>query len=159
MFSLFLNFSFQQKSWPEAEYYIHCARVPPSPTEPYLKTKNAGHNTAIVGEPYNVDAHAKIPGLFLNMLWAFITKPTLVPIILLFSWLLCAHYCTVNTHANLLSVLCGLFELCVYTNTVHWPTCTVLYSCTEVPLWPIRASHPSRGHHTPHRQSQMLSSV
>ena len=28
--------------------------------------KNAGHNMAIVGEPYNVDAHAKIPGLFLN---------------------------------------------------------------------------------------------
>ena len=33
-----------------------------------LKSKNAGHNMAIVGEPYNVDAHAKIPGLFLNML-------------------------------------------------------------------------------------------
>ena len=52
--------------------------------------KNAGHNMAIVGEPYNVDAHAKIPG--------------------------------------------GLFELFVYTNSVHWPRCTVVYSCTEVPL-------------------------
>ena len=81
------------------------------------------------------------------MLCAFITKPTLVPIILLFPWLLCAHYCTVDTHANLLSVLWGLFELCVYTNTVHWPRCTVLYSCTEFPLWPIRASHPSNQWH------------
>ena len=75
--------------------------------------------------------------LYNDMLCAFITKPTLVPIILLFPWLLCAHYCTADTHANLLSVLWGLFELCVYTNTVHWPRCTVLYSCTEFPLWPI----------------------
>ena len=30
--------------------------------------KNAGHNMAIVGEPCNVDAHAKILGLFMNML-------------------------------------------------------------------------------------------
>ena len=85
--------------------------------------------------------------LYNDMLCAFITKPTLVPIILLFPWLLCAHYCTVDTHANLLSVLWGLFELCVYTNTVHWPRCTVLYSCTEFPLWPIRASHPSNQWH------------
>ena len=26
--------------------------------------KNAGHDMAIVGEPCNVDAHAKMPGLF-----------------------------------------------------------------------------------------------
>ena len=39
--------------------------------------KNAGHNMAIVGEPYNADALAKIPGLFLNILCAFITKPNL----------------------------------------------------------------------------------
>ena len=30
--------------------------------------KNAGHNMAIVGKPCNVDAHAKILGLFMNML-------------------------------------------------------------------------------------------
>ena len=79
--------------------------------------------------------------LYNDMLCAFITKPTLVPIILLFPRLFFAHYCTVDTHANLLSVLWGLFELCVCTNTVHWPRCTVLYSCTEVHLWPIKASH------------------
>ena len=33
--------------------------------------KNAGHNMAIVGEQYNVDAHAKIIGLFLNIFCAF----------------------------------------------------------------------------------------
>ena len=33
---------------------------------------------------YNIDANAKIPGLFLNILCAFITKQTLVPIISLF---------------------------------------------------------------------------
>ena len=59
------------------------------------KMRHSGHHyTATPLHPYNVDAHAKIPG--------------------------------------------GLFELCVYTNTVHWPRCTVLYSCTEFPLWPIR---------------------
>ena len=55
------------------------------------KMRHSGHHyTATPLHPYNVDAHAKIPG--------------------------------------------GLFELCVYTNTVHWPRCTVLYSCTEDPL-------------------------
>ena len=30
--------------------------------------KNAGHEMAIVGKPCNVDAHAKIPALFITML-------------------------------------------------------------------------------------------
>ena len=30
--------------------------------------KNAGHDMAIVGEPCNADAHAKIPALFMSML-------------------------------------------------------------------------------------------
>ena len=38
---------------------------PPPQIEWYLmKVKNAGHDMAIVGEPCNVDAHAKMPGLF-----------------------------------------------------------------------------------------------
>ena len=56
----------------------------PSLLELLIAAKNAGHNMAIVGEPYNADALAKIPGLFLNILCAFIAKPTLVPIIFLF---------------------------------------------------------------------------
>ena len=31
-------------------------------------SKNAGHNRAIVGEPYNAEAHAKIPAHFMFML-------------------------------------------------------------------------------------------
>ena len=31
--------------------------------------KNAGHDMAIVGEPCNADAHAKIPALFMPMLF------------------------------------------------------------------------------------------
>ena len=78
----------------------------------FFFTKSAGHEMAIVGEPCSVDAHAKIPSLFITMLCPC-----------------CVHTCTVRLS--------------------HWP---------------IRASHPSRGHHThithhtPHRQSQMLSS-
>ena len=30
--------------------------------------KNAYHDIAIVGEPCNIDAHAKIPALFITML-------------------------------------------------------------------------------------------
>ena len=59
----------------------------------------------------------------------------------------------VDAHAKIHG---GLFELCVYINTVQWPRYTVVYSCTEVTLWPIRASHPSRGHHTPHTRHQKL---
>ena len=33
-----------------------------------LECKNAGHNMAIVGEPCNADAHAKITALFMSML-------------------------------------------------------------------------------------------
>ena len=32
-------------------------------------SKNVGHGMAIVGEPCNVDAHAKIPAQFITMLW------------------------------------------------------------------------------------------
>ena len=32
--------------------------------EDHVKDKNAGHEMAIVGEPCNVDAHAKIPALY-----------------------------------------------------------------------------------------------
>ena len=32
-----------------------------------VQLKNAGHEMAIVGEPCNVDAHAKIPALFITM--------------------------------------------------------------------------------------------
>ena len=33
-----------------------------------MELKNAGHEMAIVGEPCNVDAYAKIPALFRTML-------------------------------------------------------------------------------------------
>ena len=33
-----------------------------------VQKKNAGHHMAIVGEPYNADAHAKVPALFKSML-------------------------------------------------------------------------------------------
>ena len=72
--------------------------------------------------------------------------PTLMPKFLLYSSLYFTHRC-------------------VYTCTVHTDCdCTIVF-----PLWPIGASHPSRGHHTnttrtPHThthtdttQSQMLS--
>ena len=70
---------------------------------------------------------------------------TLMAIILVYSWLCCAHGC-------------------FYTCTVHLYTLTVT---VQLSCWPIRASNPSRGHHTHthtwhthtrHRQSQMLSS-
>ena len=35
-------------------------------------TKNAGHKVAIVGESCNVDAYAKIPALFITMLFVHI---------------------------------------------------------------------------------------
>ena len=75
---------------------------------------------AIVGEPCNVDAHAKIPALFIT-------------------------------------ILC---PCCVYTCTVQLYTLTVT---VQVSRLPIRASYPSRGHHTrtthTHTtQSQMLNS-
>ena len=35
---------------------------------PKWRCKNAGHHMAIVAEPYNNDAHAKIPALFKSML-------------------------------------------------------------------------------------------
>ena len=51
--------------------------------------------------------------------------PTFMPKFLLYSCLCCAHGC-------------------VYTCTVHTDCdCTVVF-----PLWPIGASHTSRGHHT-----------
>ena len=37
-----------------------------------IKTKNAGHEMAIVREPCNVDAHAKIPALFRTMLFPWL---------------------------------------------------------------------------------------
>ena len=60
---------------------------------------------AIVGEPCNADAHAKIPALFISM----------------------------------------LCPCCVDTYTVQLYTLTVTVQLSH---WPIRASHPSRGHHT-----------
>ena len=33
-----------------------------------VKAKNVGQDMAIVGEPCNTDAHAKIPALFMSML-------------------------------------------------------------------------------------------
>ena len=34
----------------------------------FTDMKNAGHEMAIVGEPCNANAHAKIPALFISML-------------------------------------------------------------------------------------------
>ena len=39
-----------------------------SPKCPIIKAKNAGHDMAIVGEPCNAAAHAKIPALFMSIL-------------------------------------------------------------------------------------------
>ena len=36
--------------------------------KPTFLSKNAGHHMAIVGEPYNADAHAKFPSLFKSIL-------------------------------------------------------------------------------------------
>ena len=139
--------------WPTCTVLYSCTEVhlwliKASHNTYWLQCQHSCQSTMLMYCTLAVTVHLIGQGaLYNDMLCAFITKPTLVPIILLFPWLLCAHYCTVDTHANLLSVLWGLFELCVYTNTVHWPRCTVLYSCTEFPLWPIRASHPSNQWH------------
>ena len=69
----------------------------------------------------------------------------------------CQIFCSIHNYVVLTLCLC-----CVYTCTVQLYTLTVT---VQLSRWPIRASHPSRGHHThiTHhtrhtRQSQMLSS-
>ena len=44
------------------QFFRHLGCIYPTNISP-IYHKNAGHNMAIVGEPYNVDAHAKIPGV------------------------------------------------------------------------------------------------
>ena len=54
--------------------------------------------------------------------YSFIRNSPLVPIILHFPWLLCAHDCNVDTHANFISE-CVVGTVCVvsvYTCTAHW---------------------------------------
>ena len=62
---------------------------------------------AIVGEPYNVDAHAKNPGLLLNMFFFFLTAmSTLMPIYLFLSCVMYVHkYCTL-AHGCTLHIYC-----------------------------------------------------
>ena len=55
-------FPFMTKCWNDLDVSTQIMQL----SDFKIQLKNAGHNMAIVGEQYNVDAHAKIPGLFLN---------------------------------------------------------------------------------------------
>ena len=86
-----------------------------------------------------VEARANIPTLF--MINLKFTKSILVPIILYFPWLLYAHYCNADTHANFISkcVVGTVSVKSVYTCTAQ----TVQFSrgqCSHYRLYTVQCA-------------------
>ena len=65
----------------------------------------------------------------------FISKSSLMPILLLYSWLGCAYNCNIDTHANIPFLLLTVLYVMLITN--HWPnnveTCREASSGTVLP--------------------------